>query len=87
MKDSQNNTVYDVEDILETWASFYEKLYKSDRTTFTKFEEDPDDPIPPVTLNELKNAIHKLKKGKAPDQTQLRLKCLRQVVITFTNHY
>ena len=66
MKDSQNNTVYTVDEILETWASFYEKLYKSDRTSFTKFEEDPNDPIPPVTPAELKNEIHKLKKGKAP---------------------
>ena len=66
MKDSQNNTVHTVEEILETWASFYEKLYKSDRTTFTKIEEDPNDPIPPVTVAELESAIHKLKKGKAP---------------------
>ena len=66
MKNAQNKTVHSVEEILETWASFYEKLYESDRTTFTMFEEDPNDPILPVTLSELKHALNKLKKGKAP---------------------
>ena len=66
MKNAQNKTVHSVEEILETWASFYEKLYKSDRTTFTMFEEDPNDSIPLVTMSELKHALNKLKKGKAP---------------------
>ena len=55
-----------VEEILETWASFNEKLYESDRTTFTMFEKDPNDLIIPVTLSELKPALNKLKKRKAP---------------------
>ena len=66
MRNKQNIKLISDEEILENWAVFYENLYASNRTTFTHFEEDPNDPIPPVTLSELYSAIHKLKSGKAP---------------------
>ena len=66
MRNKQNVKLISDEEILENWAEFYENLYASTRTTFTRFEEDPNDPIPSVTLSELSIAIHRLKNGKAP---------------------
>ena len=74
MKNAQNKTVHSVEEILEILAFFYEKLYESDITTFTMVEENPNDPILPVTLSELKrkfNKLNKLKKEKLHDQLNI----------------
>lgn len=66
MRNKQNVKLLTDEEILENWAEFYEQLYFSTRTTFNHYEEDPNDPIPSVTLAELTRAIRLLKSGKAP---------------------
>ena len=50
--------------ILDRWAEFYKDLYDSDTSGKTKFSED--DPVPPITIDELQHAIKLLKSNKAP---------------------
>ena len=40
MQNKQNIKLISDEEILENWAMFYENLYASNRTTFTRFEEE-----------------------------------------------
>ncbi len=48
MKTPTGKTLTTTDDILENWVQFYEKLYHSDRASFTPFAIDADDAIPPI---------------------------------------
>ena len=77
MKSPTGKTLTNINDILENWAQFYEQLYHSERSNFTPFAVDADDPIPPVLSSELNYALNKLKSGKAPGPDAITSKMLK----------
>ena len=77
IKNKNNITLTNKEEILEEWASFYEELYHSDTNHFTPLEEKQEDEIPPILPSELTNTINKLKNKKAPGPDSITAEMLK----------
>ena len=76
IKSSDGTVLTEHSDILARWHEFYSSLYASDRTAFQYFMES-DDPIPVITLSELRRALEMLKTDKAPGPDGITVEMLR----------
>ena len=65
IKDKHGKILTNRTEILERWAEFYEELY-NDTYIPTPVDDSTEDNIPPITHEEIRNAIKLLKPGKSP---------------------
>ena len=65
IKNKDGEVETDKENMLASWAEFYEELY-SDNPVATNIDDSHEDPIPKILKCEVEKAINELKIGKSP---------------------
>ena len=88
LKDKKGRVLTSAEDKIERWAEHYGSLLSTDRTVDEKTLQwqDPDAdankvplpvPEPPPSLQEVREVVHRLKKGRAPGACQISAEMLQ----------
>ena len=73
LKTKDGTIVTNKSHITETIEEFYRELYNTDQTDWRKEEDwnSRSEVVPPILKEEVANALHQMKKGKAPGEDQL----------------
>ena len=77
MKDEKGNVLISLEAVLKRWKEFFEKLMieENDREPWTEEAEVVEEEVNCVSREEVKNALRRMKKGKAvgPDELPIEV--------------
>ena len=88
LKDENGNVMVNSEAVLKRWKEYFEKLMneENDRDSRTEEAEAVNEEVNCVSRGEVKNALRKMKKGKAlePDELPVKVwKCMGNMEIKF----
>ena len=88
MKDKNSNVMVSLKAELKRWKKYFEKLInkENDRESRTKKAEVVNEEVNCVSREEVKNALRRMKKGKAigPDELPVEVwKCMGEMGIEF----
>ena len=88
LKDENGNVMVNSEAVLKRWKEYFEKLMneENNREPRTEETEAVNEEVNCVSREEVKNAVRRMKKGKAvgPDELPVEVwKCMREMGIKF----
>ena len=88
IKDKNSNVMVNLEAVLKRWKEYFEKLMNEENNREPKTEEAEvvNEEISYVSREEIKNAVRRMKKGKAvgPDELPVEVwKCMGKMGIKF----
>ena len=88
IKDENGNVMVNSEAVLKRWKEYFEKLMneENNREPMTEEAEVINEEVNCVSRNEVKNALRRIKKGKAvgPDELPVEVwKCMEKIGIEF----
>ena len=88
IKDENGNVMVNSEAVLKRWKEYFEKLMNEENNREPKIEEVEvvNEEVICVSREEVKNAVRRMKKGKAvgPDELPLEVwKCMGEIEIKF----
>ena len=88
IKDENGNVMVNSEAVLKRWKEYFEKLMNEENNREPRIEEVEvvNEEVICVSREEVKNAVRRMKKGKAvgPDELPLEIwKCMGEIEIKF----
>ena len=88
IKDENGNVMVNLEAVLKTWKEYFQKLIneENDRDPRTEEAKGVNEEVNCVSREEVKNALRRMKKGKAagPDELPVEVwKCMGKIGIKF----
>ena len=88
IKDENGNLMVNSEAVLKRWKEYYKKLINEENNIDPRTEEAEvvNEEVNCVSREEVKNALRRMKKGKAVGPDELRVevwKCMRKMGIEF----
>ena len=79
IKDENENILVEGQDIRERWRKYFEELLNEENPYQVDEEEKVEGPVEDISEEEIKRALKKMKKGKAPGPSGMTSDILKEV--------